>query len=227
MTSQERGQLVTVCCTINAIGNTVPPFMVYPRVNFKQHMIIGAPPGTAGSAYPSGWMTAATFVCYLKHFIHHVKCSPSHPVLLQLDNHESHMSIEGLDLCKQNGVTLLTFPPHCSHRLQPQDVAVYGPLKQYYGSTCTSWLHRNPAVPMTVMIIAQCFGNAYGKAFTPTNILSAFRATGIWPFNRNVFSQAEFAAANVTDREFASPDSSDLVATCSTQCSSNQNSQST
>ena len=29
MTSQEKGQLVTVCCTINAVGNTVPPFMVF------------------------------------------------------------------------------------------------------------------------------------------------------------------------------------------------------
>jgi len=87
-------------------------------------MIAGAPPGTAGSAYPSGWMTTDSFVLYLKHFIRHVKCSPNHPVMLLLDNHESHMSIEELDLCKENGVTLLTFPPHCSHRLQPLDVAV-------------------------------------------------------------------------------------------------------
>ena len=155
MTSQERGQLVTVCCTINALGNTVPPFMVYPRVYFKQHMIFGAPPGTVGSSHPSGWMTATNFVSYLKHFICHVKCSPNHPVLLLLDHHESHMSIEGLDLCKANGITLLTFPPHCSHRLQPLDVAVYAPLKQHYNNACTSWLYCSPRVPMSVMNIAQ------------------------------------------------------------------------
>ena len=28
VTSQERGQLVTSCCTISALGNTIPPFMV-------------------------------------------------------------------------------------------------------------------------------------------------------------------------------------------------------
>lgn len=206
MTSQERGQLVTICCTINALGNTVPPFMVYPRVYFKQHMIIGAPPGTAGNAHPSGWMNATTFVCYLKHFVHHVKCSTDRPVLLLLDNHESHMSIEGLDLCKANGITLLTFPPHCSHRLQPLDVAVYAPLKQHYNNACTSWLHCNPAVPMSVMNIAECFGRAYPLALTPTNIQSAFRVTGIWPLNRSVFPDTAFAAANVTDRDFSGPE---------------------
>ena len=31
--SQERGTLVTVCCAINAIGNHMPPYFVFPRVN--------------------------------------------------------------------------------------------------------------------------------------------------------------------------------------------------
>lgn len=36
VTSGERGVLVTFMCTIRAAGNTVPPFMVFPRVHFKQ-----------------------------------------------------------------------------------------------------------------------------------------------------------------------------------------------
>jgi len=67
VTSQERGQLVTACCTINALGNTIPPFLIFPRVIFKNYMLIGAPPGTAGTAHPFGWMTCETFVMYLKH----------------------------------------------------------------------------------------------------------------------------------------------------------------
>lgn len=34
VTSAERGELVTMCCAINAIGNAIPPFFVFPRVNF-------------------------------------------------------------------------------------------------------------------------------------------------------------------------------------------------
>lgn len=59
---------------------------------------------------------------------------------------------------------------------------------------------------MSVMNIAQCLGKAYPLAFTPANILSAFQATGIWPLNRNVFSDTDFAAASVTDRDFTGPD---------------------
>jgi hypothetical protein len=50
MTSAERGALVTICATVNAIGNHLPPFLIFPRVNFKQHMLKGAPPGSTGVA---------------------------------------------------------------------------------------------------------------------------------------------------------------------------------
>jgi transposase len=192
VTSQERGQLVTACCTINALGNTIPPFMVFPRVHFKNHMLLGAPPGAAGSAHPSGWMTSCNFVLYLKHFIKYSHCSVNQPALLILDNHESHVSIESIDLCKANGVILLTIPPHCSHRLQPLDVAVYGPLKRHYSNACTSWLHGHPGVPMTIMNVASCFGVAYQSAFTPKNILSGFTNSGIWPFDRDRFTEDDF-----------------------------------
>lgn len=45
-TSAERGVLITICCAINAIGNTVPPFFIYPRVlNMKDCFLKGGPPG--------------------------------------------------------------------------------------------------------------------------------------------------------------------------------------
>ena len=43
--SQERGELVTLCCATNAIGNSIPPFYIFPRVNFKSVFLKRAPPG--------------------------------------------------------------------------------------------------------------------------------------------------------------------------------------
>jgi hypothetical protein len=57
VTSGERGTLVTMCGAVSAIGNAVPPMLIFPRVNFRNHMIIGAPPGTLGVAQKTGWMT--------------------------------------------------------------------------------------------------------------------------------------------------------------------------
>ncbi|XP_065662501.1 uncharacterized protein LOC136085116 [Hydra vulgaris] len=62
ITSAERGTLVTRLAAVNAIENAIPPFMVFPRMHFKDLMLHGAPPGTVGTAHVSGWMTAARVV---------------------------------------------------------------------------------------------------------------------------------------------------------------------
>lgn len=56
ITSEERGQLVTLCAAINATGNHMPPYIIFPRVNWQDRMLGGSPPGTAGYIYihPSG-----------------------------------------------------------------------------------------------------------------------------------------------------------------------------
>lgn len=100
-------------------------------------------PGTVGYANESGWMCQPQFVKYIRHFIKFVKPSIEHPVLLLLDNHVSHMSVEALDIAAANGVHILSFPPHCSHRLQPLDVSVFSPVKNYYKSQCSAWQKNN------------------------------------------------------------------------------------
>lgn len=46
VTSAEQGTLVTTCCAVNAVGNSIPPFLIFPRVHVKDFMINSAPPGT-------------------------------------------------------------------------------------------------------------------------------------------------------------------------------------
>lgn len=75
---------------------------------------------------------------YAKHFAAHVRRSKEYPCLLPLDNHELQLFADVLDYFKEHGVTLLSFPPHCSHKLQPLDRSVCGPLKNYVNATCDS-----------------------------------------------------------------------------------------
>jgi hypothetical protein len=81
-TSAERGQLVTVICGVSATGNHIPPMIIFPRVNFKDYMLNGAPPATLGSANPSGWSNEQQFIKFMNHFIKHVKPSKEEPILL-------------------------------------------------------------------------------------------------------------------------------------------------
>lgn len=200
ITSGERGANITIISCINAIGNSIPPLFIFPRVFFKDHMLKGAPIGSVGVANSSGWSNSDIFIKYLKHFINHSNASLQNKCLLILDNHESHISVDALNLAKQSGIIMLTFPPHTSHKLQPLDRTVFGPLKKYYNTACNEWLLSHPGKMLSLYDVAECVGKAYPSAFTSKNILSGFAVSGIYPFNRNVFRDDEFLSSFVSDR---------------------------
>lgn len=200
LVSGERGTLVTLLCAISATGNSVPPMFVFPRVHFKDHFLNGSPMGSIGVAHPSGWMTAVNFNVFMTHFVKNVGCSKENKVLLLLDNHESHVSLECINFARENGVIMLSFPPHCSHKLQPLDRSVYFPFKKFYNSACDQWMLENKGKTMTIYDIPVMVGKAFPKAMTPTNIQAGFRVSGICPFNPDIFDEADFLPSNVTDR---------------------------
>ncbi|XP_072398061.1 uncharacterized protein [Diabrotica undecimpunctata] len=116
-----------------AVGarNTIPPALVFPKVHFKSHMINGVPNGTLGLAHLSGWVTTSNFVHVMHPFKKCAGFSEERRMLLICDNHESHLSIEAIELARANGVHILTVLPHCTHMMQPLDVGLMKPLKTY------------------------------------------------------------------------------------------------
>ena len=200
LTSAERGTLVTMAGTGNAIGNTIPPMFIFPRVHFKPHFVRDGPTGCIGTANRTGWMQEADFIMYLKHFQQHTHSSPESQVLLILDNHPSHLSIEGVNFCRSNGIVLLSLPPHCSHKMQPLDRTVYGPLKKAVNSACDSWMKSHPGMTMTIYDIPGIVKESLPLSATPSNVQEGFHCTGIWPFNRDIFKDHEFSPSLVTDR---------------------------
>lgn len=206
ITSGERGVLVTLCCAINAIGNSLPPFFVFPRKRFKDLMLVNAPAGSAGGASTSGWMNSEIFLEYMKHFAKYAKPSVESPILLIYDNHESHISIDVINFAKENGIVLLTLPPHCSNKLQPLDVAVYSAFKRYYNAAVDSWLVNHPGIPVSIYQVAQLVAEAFSPAFSKSNIESGFAKTGIFPFRPSIFDDSDFLCSAVTDREHQTAD---------------------
>lgn len=200
VTSAERGTLVTTCCAVAATGSALPPAMVFPRKQYKSFMINGAPVGTLGLAQPTGWMNSELFPEVLQHFVKVTASTKDNPSLLIVDNHDSHLVPAVLNIAKDNGVTLLTIPPHSSHRLQPLDVAVFGPLQTYYNAAMDSWLMRHPGKTVSIYNVAELLGQAFDRAMTPSNIKSGFRKTGIFPFDRHIFTDNDFMPSEVTNR---------------------------
>lgn len=214
ITSQERGELVTFVGTVSASGVSIPPLFIFPRAKYYEHFISGAPTGSIGCAGKSGsgWMTGSIFSSiYLPHFVKHAKCSPSKPVLMILDNHESHISVEALTYAKASGIHMLTLPPHCSHKLQPLDRSIYGPLKIYYNKSMDAYMRSNVGKGVNIYNIPAITEPAYHKAMTIDNITAGFRSTGIFPYNRDTFQECDFAAAQVSERALPEPNAPDLT----------------
>lgn len=199
-TSGERGSLVTLVYAVSASGNTVPPLLIFPRKYFKDHFVSDGPPGCIGTANPSGWVTSEEFLFFIKHFVKHTKCSKEHPVLIVLDNHASHLSVDMINYCRENGIVLLSFPPHTSHKLQPLDRSVYGPFKRFYNAAADSWMKNNPGKTMVIYNIPSLVKVALPNAATPRNITSGFTSTGIWPFNKDIFTEEDYLPSEVTNR---------------------------
>ena len=206
--SGKRGLNITMCCCVSATGMALPPAFIFPRVRFASHMLRGAPAGslpihcqsTANLANPSGWMKQDIFPQVLKHFIDNITVSKDQPGVLIMDNHNSHITLEGVELAKNHGLDLLTLPPHCSHKLQPLDVGVFGAFKKFYSSFCNEWHLSHPGETLSLYYVAGLSNKAFVKSCTLENITSSFRRTGIFPFNSEIFTEDKFLPSTVTDQ---------------------------
>ena len=207
--SAEKGETVTAVVCISASGSFIPPMLIFPRKNLNDRLLHGAPPGTIGATSPSGWINSQLYIQWLRHFIKHSGATADHKVLLILDNHESHVSLDAWDLCRANGIIVISLPPHCSHRCQPLDIAVFGPLKSAYYRRCDEWMKSHPGKRITQYEVAGLFGDAYCSVATIQKCISGFRSAGIVPLNSSVFTDEDFAAAdNLVSRTTEQPQAS-------------------
>jgi len=63
---------------------------------------------------------------------------------------------------------------------------------------------QNANKAMTIHVLPAMVAYAFPKAFTPANITAGFRCTGIYPFDRNVFTDLHFMPSTVSDRPLTS-----------------------
>jgi len=94
-------------------------------------LVINAIEGSSGlvNCPTKGWMTDPLFLKVLQHIKQNIRCSKEEPIVVFLDNHENHCKLEAMVYCREKGVVICTFPPQCTHQLQPLDVGVMGPFK--------------------------------------------------------------------------------------------------
>ncbi|XP_046969743.1 uncharacterized protein LOC124537073 [Vanessa cardui] len=197
ITSGERGKTVTAVCAVNATGVYVPPMLIYPRQRHSTALEADGPRGTVYRCSKNGWINEDLFVDWLKHFADFTKPSENEPILLILDNHSSHISLRAYEFCRSNNIVMLSLPPHGSHRIQPLDVSIYGPLKTAYKQECNLFIKNQFGKKITQNDLASLFRKAFQKIATIPKAEAGFAATGIYPLNPDVFTDEDFVAADI------------------------------
>ena len=82
-------------------------------------------PGAVGHVSESGGTNDDLFINWLEQFVQNVKCCKEQRCLIILDGHHSHKALTAINYCLDNGIELLTLPPHCTHKMQPLDISYF------------------------------------------------------------------------------------------------------
>lgn len=143
--------------------------------------------GACMAVQEHAWMTKELFLNWLQHFASSIPSgvSPSNRALLIFDGHGSHVAYNTIEEARRLGIDLVTLPAHTSHKLQPLDVSVFSPFKNYFKQQRSKWMSNNPNIEIGREELATIASMTFKQALTPANIISGFRRTGIWPLNRS------------------------------------------
>ncbi|KAG0727334.1 hypothetical protein GWK47_034867 [Chionoecetes opilio] len=195
---------------INASGHYIPPVFIIPRKRWNDSFMRGTIDGSKGILHQNGWMNGECFLETLQHVHEKTYSSVENKILLIMDNAVCHMNIHAINYAIQHGIIMSLCHPILRQSSSPLDVSVYGPFKTYLRSLQNDFTLMNPNTCITEHMLPEFASKAWIKSSTPTNILSGFAATGIWPINRLIFPDEAFAGAEVTERPPPQADGQEL-----------------
>jgi hypothetical protein len=189
----DRGETMTFISCVSAVGNVLPPMVIFKGKRVQQKWKENITPNDAiVRATESAFVNKQVFYDWGIHFVTYLFQNgfTKNKNLLLLDGHRSHLyNIGFLQLLKENNIICVALPPHTSHLLQPLDVGVFHSFKAAWNKNLRAWLkengHRKPQKEEIWNIILP----AMKKSHTVGNIQGGFRKTGIYPLNREMITE--------------------------------------
>lgn len=207
--ASEHGQNVTIVSCGNALGQVIPPIILFTGERLRPEWCEDLPPGSQIFMTPKGSMNTQTFVKWLDHF---AKYKAKGPALLIFDGVSSHLDANIVEAAEAHEVTLFCLPSNTTHELQPMDKSVFKAYEVYWDDeVMLLWTQQARSTGVDIEEISadrvirkskfgKVFSRAWEKAATPSNVVSGFRATGIYPFDPSAIKDEAFAPSDLTHR---------------------------
>jgi hypothetical protein len=171
----------SVECIASASGLVCPPLFVFKGELTPVTILNGANLGSMVAMQENGYFTKEVLPQVLNHLLKYTE-NVLKPVLLILDGSSTHLDSAALEAASEKGIEILCLPANTTHRLQPLDVSVFGPLSTYWATACSRFrLDRGYSI--SKYDVCSLFAEPWTTATSVKNIQAGFRNCGIWPFD--------------------------------------------
>ena len=105
--------------------------------------------------------------------------------MLIFNGYSSHLTREVLEYIESHHIWPFCLLPHSSHLCQPLDVGVFQPFKHWYTEAIDEAMRQAQGEYSRVDFLAN-FQAIRNRAFKPTTVVSAWRKSGLIPYNPTV-----------------------------------------
>ena len=193
---------ISVAATVSAAGASVVPLLIFQGERPMSKLTNGWPEADLAMD-GSGYMTKEIFLAWFIGYEAATRpAAPSTPRVLLLDNHYSHIVVKVLELARSSNVRILGLHAHTTHLLCPLDCGIFMSYKQQLKNAVVAHQLKTMRT-VTKDTLAGCMKKAWGITTTMTVntvttertsiVITAFKTTGIYPFNRKVVDEKHFA----------------------------------
>ncbi|XP_075155546.1 uncharacterized protein LOC142228901 [Haematobia irritans] len=171
--------IVKMVVISNAVGVTLPPAYIFPRIRLKKQAMYGGPIGCLGISSKKSQMTIEGLLRLLEHIRMNTNFSKYNPIILIMDFHICVSSFAVVKFCQENGVHLITFPSHMPDQLKPLKIVPFKKFEEYLLISFKDFLAHNSRI--TIYDIPMLSNIPFIKSFHMEDIRNGFKQSGIYP----------------------------------------------
>ena len=182
---------ISLLCCASAAGIPLPPMIIYAESFPGGQYRFQGPDDALYAKSDSGWIDTELFLTWLRKIFLRYAVSQRPIILLLVDGHKSHITLDVIDVCRDNDIVLFCLHPHTTHALQPLDVAVFKSLKDHYAKAVRSLSFTKKNFVLTKREFSKVLKSPFEKAFSIPNIKAGFAKTGIYPLNRDAVAKSK------------------------------------
>lgn len=166
----------------NAVGEFAPPpILLFPGERLRDVGLSGFPDAIYATT-KNGWMDTETFVAYLEKIVEYAKSlSVDFPIIIFVDGHSTHMSLQAAEYCHKNDVILYCLVPNATHIMQPLDIGFFSPMKSVWKQTVKQWQIEHMGLPLGKKDFPALLRKTWEKVATFENTSHGFRKAGLFP----------------------------------------------